>query len=159
MKSTTNAVIPAGFGGLVGRLAAQRAAQMPHPKTARRVRLLDAARAAVAAGKLPGMLEFASEANYSYNRHAAELHRLAKAGFLDEVMGYPITGTNTYAKALVGYRSLLVEAMQRAEAAAAPASASKPKAKAKKPAAKASKAAPKPSAKKPAKKPAKKGAK
>ena len=132
---TTIPVIPKGFSGLIGRLATQRAAQMPQPKVAQRVRLLDGARAAVAEGKLPQMLEFASTTNYSYNRHALELHKLAEAGLLDEVVQYPLAGSNTYAKALMGYRSLLVEALEKAKAAK-PASkkpavkkAAKPKAK------------------------------
>lgn len=53
-------------------------------------------------------LEFASEANYTYNRRADRIYKMALANDLDGLEAVEIAGVNTYAKALRGYRDLLV---------------------------------------------------
>lgn len=53
-------------------------------------------------------LEFASAANYTYNRHADRIYKLALANDLEALEAIEIGGVNTYAKALRGYRDLLV---------------------------------------------------
>ena len=53
-------------------------------------------------------LEFASEANYTYNRRADRIYKMALANDLDGLEAIEIAGVNTYAKALRGYRDLLV---------------------------------------------------
>lgn len=53
-------------------------------------------------------LEFASEANYTYNRHADRIYKLALANDLDGLEAVEIGGVNTYAKALRRYRDLLI---------------------------------------------------
>jgi hypothetical protein len=63
-------------------------------------------------------LEFASEANYTYNRHADRLHKLALEGNLEALEATEIGGVNTYAKALRGYRDLLIQHLLKKAGAA-----------------------------------------
>lgn len=53
-------------------------------------------------------LEFKSEANYTYNRHADRMYKLALANDLEGLEAVEIGGVNTYAKSLRGYRDLLI---------------------------------------------------
>jgi hypothetical protein len=62
-------------------------------------------------------LEIASQANYTYQRHADRLYELAKAGNRGGVEAYEINGTNTYAKRLKRYRAALLAALPLQEAA------------------------------------------
>ncbi len=145
------------IASLVGKLAAAKAATLP-PRPPR-LTLLSAAQAAASAGTLPPLLVFQSKRNASYNAHAQALHQLAAAGDLAGLTAYPVKGTNTYARALARYRTVLADYLSAAAPPAAPEepeALEKPVAK-KKPAAK-TKPAKKPAAKKtPAKKtPAKK---
>jgi hypothetical protein len=63
-------------------------------------------------------LEFASESNYTYNRHADRLHKLALEGNLEALEGIEISGVNTYAKALRGYRDALISHLLKKAGAA-----------------------------------------
>lgn len=111
---------------------AAKAKQAKHPVKSTRPQLLSQARKAVEDGKLPPVLHFTSEANYSYNRHSEAMHALAKAGDVKALTAYLIKGTNTYARALAGYRDLLVTAAKAAKPAKATKKApAKAKAKAK----------------------------
>ena len=47
-------------------------------------------------------------ANSSYNTHLAKLYGFAKEGLRTALVDYPLSGTNTYARAVRGYRDLLV---------------------------------------------------
>jgi len=103
----TTPFIPQGFEGLMATLAAQVQATKPQPK--RRVTILSGARKQLEGGVLPDPVEIKSEANLSYNNHMAKLYDFAKAGLRNAVEDYPLAGTNTYAKAVKGYRDLLLE--------------------------------------------------
>jgi len=98
---------------VVAKMAAQKAAAMPTKPP--RLTLLSQARQAVAGGSLPPVLEFSSERNYSYNAHAKALHQLACAGDVAGLAAYPLKGSNTYARALVGYRDLLLGHLKAAK--------------------------------------------
>jgi len=63
-------------------------------------------------------LEFASESNYTYNRHADRLHKLALEGNLEALEAIEISGVNTYAKALRGYRDALISHLLKKAGAA-----------------------------------------
>jgi hypothetical protein len=99
--------IPANLKANLAKAAASK--QAKRPAKAERQSLLSAARKAVEAGKLPGVLTFTSQANYSYNRHTEAMHALAKQGDMKALTAYIVAGTNTYARALKGYRDLLVQ--------------------------------------------------
>lgn len=101
-------LVPADVAALVMGIADAKQAAKPKAKCGRKS-MLTAAREAVARGELPEMLEFKSEANYTYNRHADNLHKLAVANDSAGLEAYAIGGTNTYSKALRGYRDLLVQ--------------------------------------------------
>ena len=98
---------------VVGKMAAQKAATMPTKPP--RSTLLSQARQAVAGGSLPPELEFNSERNYSYNTHAKALHQLARDGNVAGLAAYPLKGSNTYARALIGYRDLLLSHLNAAK--------------------------------------------
>lgn len=98
---------------VVAKMAAQKAAAMPTKQP--RLTLLSQARQAVAGGSLPPVLEFSSERNYSYNTHAKALHQLACAGDVAGLAAYPLKGSNTYARALLGYRDLLLAHLKAAK--------------------------------------------
>lgn len=104
--------LPAGFEGLIASVAAQVQAQKPPVRKAK-LSLLSMARKEVEGGLLPGPVEIKSEANLSYNKHMAKLYEFAKAGLRSGVEDYPLTGTNTYAKAVKGYRDLLLEYLDK----------------------------------------------
>lgn len=112
----------------IKKAAAKKAAA--HPVKATRPQLLSAARKAVEDGKLPPVLKFTSAANYSYNAHAERMHELAKAGDTKALAAYLIAGTNTYARALAGYRDLLMAAAKPAKAVKKAPAKDKAKAKA-----------------------------
>ena len=101
-------------------LKAAKAKAAAQPAKASRPGLLAAARKAVEDGKLPPVLVFTSAANWSYNRHSETLHEFAKDGDIKALVAYQIAGTNTYARALKGYRDLLVSAVKPAKAKAKP---------------------------------------
>lgn len=90
-------------------MGAAKAKQARHPVKVQRPQILSAARKAVEAGKLPPVLKFQSEQNYSYNAHGSAMHAMAKAGDRNGLLAYEIKGTNTYARALAGYRDLLLQ--------------------------------------------------
>jgi hypothetical protein len=92
--------------------------KMASAKKRGRKSMLTAAQEAVQAGQLPPPLEFASEANYTYNRHADRLHKLAVEGNLEALEATEIGGVNTYAKALRGYRDLLIQHLLKKAGAA-----------------------------------------
>lgn len=110
-----NSVIPLGLEKLLAGIAAKQVALRP-PKAVR-VTLLSAAKASVARGELPGLLEFKSETNYSYNAHAKTLRDFAATSDIELLEEYEIRGSNTYARALRGYRDLLVEFVKKREQA------------------------------------------
>lgn len=105
----TRAIVPAGFEGVIARLAAQRNAERPVRPV--RPTLLGAARAALEAGEAIPLLVFESAANFTYNRHSDALHKLWGAKDEAGLRAYPINGTNTYARALRAYRDVLVESV------------------------------------------------
>jgi hypothetical protein len=84
------------------------AQQPPTPTTTRRGTMLANAQAAVLKGEAPAPLVFKSQSNRSYQKHADALYDLAALGDLDALQAYPLSGTNTYARALHKYRGLLV---------------------------------------------------
>ncbi len=107
-KTAAAAILPPGFAALMKKVEAQAKATKP-AKPKRKTLLSDVERA-IALGKEPPRLEFATSSNYTYNRHADALHKLWKAGDLAGLKGYEISGKNTYARALAKYRDLLVKA-------------------------------------------------
>ncbi len=117
MTGVQKMVLPKGafeaIQNVVAKMAAQKAATMP-PKEPRST-LLSQAREAVAGGNLPPMLEFNSERNYSYNTHAKALHQLADVNDVAGLVAYPLKGSNTYARALIGYRDLLLDHLKAAK--------------------------------------------
>lgn len=116
MEANANPFVPAGFEGLIAGLALKAQAAKPQPK--KRVTLLAPAIAQLEQGLLPEPVEITSEANLTYNVHMAKLYEFAKAGFRNAVEDYPIGGMNTYARALKGYRDLLIKYLDTKEGAA-----------------------------------------
>lgn len=110
MEANANPFVPAGFEGLIADLALKAQAAKPQRKA--RVSLLSTAQKQVEQGLLPEPVEITSEANLSYNTHMAKLYEFAKAGFRNAVEDYPIAGTNTYARAVKGYRDLLLKYLE-----------------------------------------------
>ena len=113
MNMMKHEFVPAGFEALIGGLVAMNAKPMPK----KRVTLLSEARKQLGEGLLPEPFEIASVANSSYNTHLSKLYGFAKAGFRTALVDYPISGTNTYARAVRGYRDLLVEYLDKAASA------------------------------------------
>ena len=117
MTGLQKVVLPKGafeaIQNVVAKMAAQKAATMPTKEP--RSTLLSQARQAVAGGNLPPMLEFNSERNYSYNTHAKALHQLASVNDVAGLVAYPLKGSNTYARALIGYRDLLLDHLKAAK--------------------------------------------
>jgi len=108
MQTTT--ILPPGFAGVLSNLIAAKKASAPaQPK--RRGLLADVERD-VALGKAPPPIEFATAANYTYNRHAEALYNLWQSGDLAGLQAYPIGGVNTYSRALQRYRTILVDNLQ-----------------------------------------------
>jgi hypothetical protein len=62
---------------------------------------------------MPPVLEFGSQSNYTYNRHADRIYKLMVAGDLDGLRAFSVEGRNTYARALVRYRDLAIRWLQR----------------------------------------------
>lgn len=120
--TVTTEFFPAGFEAALDGIASAVIAAKPQRR--RRVTLLATIKAGLLAGEIR-LLTFASEANPTYNRHAYALYTAAVAGDREAVASYPIAGVNTYARALRGYRDLLVAHL---DAKAAAAKVSKPKA-------------------------------
>lgn len=116
MNTNANPFVPAGFEGLIAGLALKAQAAKPQRKV--RVSLLSTAQKQVEEGLLPEPVEITSEANLSYNTHMAKLYEFAKAGFRSAVEDYPIGGTNTYARAVKGYRDLLLKYLDAQSATA-----------------------------------------
>lgn len=104
-------IVPAGFEGVIAKLAAQKVAQ--RPVKAPRPTLVSAARKALDGGEAIPLLVFESAANFTYNRHSTSLHQLWAAKDEAGLLAYVIKGTNTYAKALRAYRDVLVESVRR----------------------------------------------
>lgn len=113
---------PEGFEGLLDGIASAVVAAKPPRKA--RVTLLASVKAGLLAGEVRP-LEFGSQKNPTYNRHSHALYEAALAGDREAVASYPILGVNTYARALRGYRDLLLGHLDAKPAAAKPA---KPKA-------------------------------
>jgi hypothetical protein len=103
-KTAAAALLPPGFAALMDKIAAKNAP--PPPK--RRGVLADVERA-VALDQEPPLLEFKSEANYTYNRHAQTLHKMWSEGDTAGLLAYPLNGKNTYSKALARYREILLD--------------------------------------------------
>lgn len=130
MNTNANPFIPAGFEGLIADLAIKAQAAKPQRKV--RVSLLSSAQKQFEQGLLPEPVEITSEANLSYNTHMAKLYDFAKAGFRSAVEDYPIGGTNTYARAVKGYRDLLLKYLEMKEAEQSKVAKAHPKTPAKK---------------------------
>lgn len=97
------ALLPPGFAAIMEKIEAK------HRKPAKKRRgVLAAVEQALALGQTPPRLEFVSTANYTYNRHASRLHEYWLARETEMLEAYPITGKNTYARALARYRELLL---------------------------------------------------
>jgi hypothetical protein len=109
MTATTTistAFFPPGFEEAMDRIAARVVADRSPCKG--RVTLLASVRAGFIAGEIRPLV-FMSDANPTYNRHAHILYTAGLAGARDALASYPLSGSNAYAKALIGYRDLLVQ--------------------------------------------------
>lgn len=106
---------------VVASIMAHAKAHQPHTTTTgqRKGSMLEAAQQAVSKGEAPPPLTFKSKANASYQKHADALYAHACAGEIEALEAYPLKGTNTYARALTRYRSLLVATVKGALAAGA----------------------------------------
>lgn len=93
--------------------ATGEAAGAVHPVPQKRKGITSQAWEAAERGELPEPLAFPAS-NAHAQKHADKLLELAATGHADKLADYPITGTNTYSKALRSYR----EALQRACAVA-----------------------------------------
>jgi hypothetical protein len=97
---------PSGFVEALDALA-ERVVSARAPRRGR-VSLLAGVRLGFAAGEIRPLV-FVTDANPTYNRHAHILYTAGLAGARDALATYPLSGSNAYAKALIGYRDLLVE--------------------------------------------------
>lgn len=106
-KVEAHEVTPEIEAFILGIAAGVADAKKATAKKRGRKSMLTPIEAALASGQvLP--LEFKSEANYTYNRHADRIYKAALANDLEGLEAIEITGVNTYAKALRGYRDLLI---------------------------------------------------
>lgn len=77
-----------------------------------RVTLLTKARRAMQAGHFPPAPPVFPMSNYTYGKVCERLRRAAESGDVETVRAYRPKGTaNTYARAAVGYRDLLLSRM------------------------------------------------
>lgn len=109
-QNVAASLIPHGFTALMDKIALAKA---PEPK--KRRGLLAEIERDVKLGKAPRLLEFASVANYTYNRHAEALYAYWQTGNNIALAGYPLKGKNTYARALSRYRDLLLATLEKAQ--------------------------------------------
>ena len=120
--TVTTGFFPEGFLDAMDGIAAAVVAAKPVRKA--RITLLASIKAGLLVGDIRP-LEFGSDKNPTYNRHAYALYEAAQEQNRDALASYPIAGVNTYARALKGYRDLLVAHLDAKAAAVKP---SKPKA-------------------------------
>lgn len=103
----TDYTLPPELADLLHALAIAARPETP----VRRGLLSDVERAAKLGQPLP-ILEFASTANYTYNKRADAMRALFDAGKLAELSAIECNGANTYARALRRYRELLVQRLE-----------------------------------------------
>ena len=108
MTATTVApgFFPEGFVEALDALA-EKVVSARTPRRGR-VSLLAGVRLGFDAGEIRPLV-FVTDANPTYNRHAHILYTAGLAGARDAIAAYPLSGSNAYAKALLGYRDLLVQ--------------------------------------------------
>lgn len=106
--TAATALFPPGFVALMEQIAAKQA----KPAKKRRGLLADV-ESALALGKTPPRLEFASTANYTYNHHAEMIWAMWQARDVQGLLEYQMTGKNTYARAVERYRTLLLANLQK----------------------------------------------
>lgn len=114
MNTSTIPFISMDFEKLIAGLA--EIAQAAKPQRKKRVTLLSSAIKQMEQGVLPKPIEITSEANLAYNTHMGKLYGFAKEGLRNAVEDYPIGGTNTYSRAVRGYRDLLIKWFDAQEA-------------------------------------------
>ena len=127
MKATIT--IPQGLPGLLRKLAHEQTAAKP-VRRAKKPLLADAKRD-IALGRIPKPINI-PESNYWLARHALALHELALAGDVDGLRAYPLAGSSGYARALIGYRELVLAVLGSSTKVAKAKSKAKPRAKARK---------------------------
>lgn len=108
---TTTSLLPPGFHALMHKVTAS--VKQAKPEKKKRKTILSDVDRALALGKAPPLLVFQSEVNYTYNAHAARLHKLWAAGDVAGLQSYPAAGKNTYGRALAKYRDLLVSHLSK----------------------------------------------
>lgn len=109
-------LLPEGFEALVDKLAEAHA---PAPVVkAPRVTMLSEAHAALDAGNQFPPLAINSLANASYAKRADRVWKLATAGDLAGLEALQVTGVNTYARAVAGYREVAIAWVKRWKAPA-----------------------------------------
>lgn len=85
---------------------------MPYHRKGR-VTLLTPVRRAAQAGVFPPPAPEFPISNYTYAKHCERLRRAAASGAVEVIEAYRPAGTrNTYARAALGYRDLLLEQLQ-----------------------------------------------